>query len=318
METVIEKWPSKIFQLQIGATSAEGGSRGKTVTVGGEATLPFLHFEGENPYPPVVAFEVWDMPPAEWIEVQGELKDVVNDPGLWAKKGEEIGADLICLRLASSNPEAQNTSPQQAAQTVKKVLKATTLPLMIIGSGNAQKDGEVILAASEAAKDEKCLLGIAVKENYKTLTAACLAGGHTIIAESPLDINLAKQLNILISDMGYPLEKIVMHHSTGGLGYGFEYCYTIMERTRLAGLQGDRTMAMPIVNFIAQETWKTKETKAEETEKPEWGARRDRSILWETVCSSGYLQAGSDILVVAHPQTVINLKKLIGKLMKKE
>lgn len=317
METVIEKWPSKIFQLQIGATSAEGGTRGKSVIVGGEATLPFLHFEADNPYPPTVAFEVWDIPPEEWFEVTDSLKDVIGDPGLWAKKGEEIGADLICLRLAATNPEAKNTSPQEAAETVKKVLKATTLPLIIIGSGNVGKDGEVILAASEAAKGEKCLLGIAVKENYKTLTAACQAGGHSIIAESPLDINLAKQLNILISDMGFPLERIVMHHSTGGLGYGFEYCYTIMERTRLAGLQGDKTMAMPIINFIAQETWKTKETKATLEEKPEWGSRADRSVLWETICASGYLQAGSDILVVAHPQTVRNVKGIISELSKK-
>ncbi len=315
MEKVIEKWTSKINEVVIGATKEEGGTRSKIVKVGGETTLPFLHFEGSVPNPPALALEVWDTPPEEWMYIIEDLKDVVNEPILWAKKVEEWGADLICLRLMSAHPEKSNASPETCAGTVKKVLEATGLPLIILGCGVLEKDGEIFLKVSEVAQGERCLLGMATKDNYKTFTAAATVGGHSIIAESPLDINLEKQLNILISDLGFPSERIIVHPTTGGLGYGFEYCYSIMERTRIAGLQGDKMMAMPIINLVAQETWKHKEAKVSENEAPQWGLLKERAIAWETTCAVGYLQSGADILVLAHPRSLISVKKAINELM---
>ena len=309
MEKIIEKWPNKIFELTIGDDS-------KSIKIGGQTTLPFLHFEGEIPNPPKVALEVWDKPPEEWPVILEEFKEFVSDPILWAKKSEEWGTDLLCLKLVSCHPDIKNNSPQYASDLVKKVIENVKLPLIVIGCGHLEKDQEILPAVAEAAKGKRILLGMATKDNYKTITASALSGGHNIIAESPLDINLAKQLNILISDMGLPLDRIVMHHTTGGLGYGFEYCYSIMERCRLAGLQGDKIMATPIINMIAQETWKTKEAKATTDEQPNWGDLHKRGISWEVTCSAGYLQAGADILVLAHPESIKIVKNIISNLTK--
>jgi len=320
LEKAIEKWASKVNEVVIGATQKEGGTRSSLIKVGGANTLPFLHFEGVIPNPPAIAMEVWDMEPVDWPAVLKEpFKDVLDKPVEWAKKCiNEYGADFLCLRLASTNPDTKNNSPEEAAATVKKVLEAVTVPLMIIGCNQAEKDTEVIPAVSEAARGENCLLGIAVEANYKTITAACQSDGHSIIAESPIDINLAKQLNILISDMGFSPEKIIMHPATGALGYGLEYTYSIMERSRLAALQGDRMMSMPMVNFVGQEVWRVKEAKTSEEETPEWGPIASRGPLWEVTTAVSYLQAGADILVMCHPKTIDSVKKVIEELMKKE
>ncbi len=320
MEKAIEKWASKVNEVIIGATEKEGGTRSSLIKVGGATTLPFLHFEGAIPNPPAIAMEVWDMEPPDWPAVLKEpFGDVLGDPAEWARKcTKEYGADFLCLRLAATHPDTKNSSPQEASATVKKVLGAVSVPLMIIGSNQAEKDTEVIPAVSEAARGENCLIGIAVEANYKTITAACQSDGHSIIAESPIDINLAKQLNILISDMGFPPEKIIMHPATGALGYGLEYTYSIMERTRLAALQGDRMMSMPMVNFVGQEVWRVKEAKTSEAEVPEWGPIASRGPLWEITTAVSYLQSGADILVMCHPEAIESVRKTIGDLMKKE
>ncbi len=320
MEKATEKWASKVNQLIIGATQKEGGTRNSVIKVGGATTLPFLHFEGVIPNSPVIAMEVWDMEPPDWPAVLKEpFGDVLGDTVEWAKKCiNEYGADFLCLRLASTHPDTKNNSPEEAATTVKKVLEVVSVPLMIIGCNQAEKDTEVIPAVSEAARGENCLVGIAVEANYKTVTAACQSDGHSIIAESPIDINLAKQLNILISDMGFSPEKIIMHPATGALGYGLEYTYSIMERSRLAALQGDKMMSMPMVNFVGQEVWRAKEAKASEQEVPEWGPIASRGPLWEVTTAVSYLQAGADILVMCHPKAIDSLKKTIEELMKKE
>ncbi len=319
MEKATEKWVSRVNEVTIGAIEREGGTRGSAIKVGGATTLSFLHFEGVIPNPPAIAMEVWDMEPPDWPAVLKEpFGDVLADPVEWAKKCvNEYGANFLCLRLASTSPDTKNSSPEEAAHTAKRILKAVSVPLMIIGCNQAERDTEVIPAVTEAARGENCLVGIAVQANYKTITAACQSGGHSIIAESPIDINLAKQLNILISDMGFPLEKIVMHHATGALGYGLEYTYSIMERSHLAALQGDRMMSMPMVNFVGQEVWRTKEAKASEEEIPEWGPIASRGPLWEATTAVSYLQAGADILVMCHPKAIESVKKTIKELMKK-
>ncbi|MBN1383624.1 MAG: acetyl-CoA decarbonylase/synthase complex subunit delta [Elusimicrobia bacterium] len=319
MEQVIEKWPGKVYELAIGATKEEGGTRSKKVKIGGGSTLPFLSSEpGSAGNPPVVALEVWDTEPADWPDaLKSEYGDVLKNPVQWAKKCEEFGADLICLKLESANPDGKNASAADVVKSVKDIISATSLPLIIIGCSNNEKDSSIIMDVAHAAKGENCLIGMAVKENYKTFTAAAQSGGHSLIAETPLDINLEKQLNILITDEGFGLDKIVIHPTTGGLGYGFEYCYTIIERTRLAALGNDKMMSQPIITFVGQETIKTKECKADEKEKPEWGELKKRGTLWEVTTASGYIQSGCDVLVMNYPSAVKEVKNYINKLVKK-
>ncbi len=319
LELAKEKWTGKINEVTIGATKEEGGTRTSKIVVGGETGLPFLHEEGEMPHRPVVAMEVWDTAPSDWPEVLAvPFKDVMDDPGRWSKKCvKEYGVDLIALRLQSAHSDWGSASPEKVSEGVKKVLEAVGVPLIVLGPGQDDRDNEVLPRCSEVAKGENCLFGNATQDNYKTLVAACLADGHNIIGESPIDINIAKQVNILISDMGFPLEKIVMDPTTGGLGYGLEYAYSIIERGRLAALgAGDKTMALPIICRVGQEAWRAKEAKAEESDFPDWGPASERGPLWEATTAVALLQAGADILVMRHPRAVESVRKTIDSLMK--
>ena len=302
-----ESYGGRINSVFIGATSAEGGTRGKAVKVGGHTTVPFLRYEGET-FPPAFAFEVPDIPPdqGEWPDALMEpYRDVMNDPVAWARKCEkEYGADLICIRLLSIHPDRGNASAAKAKETVLAIRDAVKVPLIIWGCDDDPKDNEVLPVISQALAGEKCLLGMASQENYKTLVASCLADGHSLLGLSPLDINIAKQVNILVSDMGLPPERIVMYPTTGALGYGMEYTYSIRERGRLAALAGDKMLAMPVFCVVGPESWKAKEAKASEEEFPQWGSAGERGILWEGVTATALLQAGADILLMRHPKAV--------------
>jgi len=317
---VKESFPQAIYTVTIGATPEQGGTRTKVVTVGGETTLPFHTFEGEIPHPPAVAMEVWDIPGEDWPEVVKEpFADVMESPGKWARKCvEEYGADLICLRLVGCDPNGADRSPEEAVRAVREVLEAVGVPLIIWGCGVPDKDNEVFPVVAEAVKGENCLLGTITQDNYKTLVAVATAYGHKLIAESPVDINIAKQVNILAMDAGFPLEKLVIYPSTGALGYGIEYVYSIMERTRLAGLGGDKLMAMPILCDIGKEVWGVKEARAPREEQPEWGDERLRGPLWEATTAYMYLLAGADILVMRHPRAVKAAKETIARLLGRE
>lgn len=310
-------WEDEISAVTIGATDEEGGSRSTTVTVGGETTLPFLHFEGSMPHRPVVALEFWDIPPESWPPVAKEpFEDVTGDPVQWAQKCEEdYDPDLLCLKLEGCDPFGQDKSPEEAANLVENVLEATSLPLIIWGSGEDDKDNEVFTLVSPAAAGENCLLGAITEDNYRTLTALSKADGHKIIAESPVDINIAKQVNTLAQDIGFDLENLVVFPNSPALGYGIEYVYSIMERTRLAGLNGDKLMAQPILANIGGEVWGTKEAKTPEDEMPEWGDHRKRGPMWEATTGFTYLQAGADIVAVRHPKALEEIKVMIDRMM---
>ncbi|MBE0477904.1 acetyl-CoA decarbonylase/synthase complex subunit delta [Candidatus Aerophobetes bacterium] len=313
---VKQKWPNPINEVTIGATKEEGGTRSHTITVGGANSLPFLYFEGELPHPPVIALEVWDVAPKDWPEELAKyFSDVWDDAGKWAKKCvDEFGADLVCLRLQGCDPDGENKGSDEAAAAVKKVLESVSAPLIIFGCGSDEKDNEVFPACSQAAAGERCLLGSITEDNYKTLVALCKADRHKLIAESPVDINIAKQVNILATDIGLAPEDIVIYPTTGALGYGIEYVYSIMERGRIAGLSGDKMWAMPILGDIGKEVWKVKEAKALQKEVPEWGDHTQRGPLWEAITATVYLQAGSDILIMRHPKAVAETKKYIESL----
>src|SRR3989338_2703737 len=302
MERLIEKWQDKISEVVIGSK--------KPIKIGGETGIYFIDGEDKCPNPPRVAMEVWDMEPESWPEaLKSNFGKALNDPADWAKMCvDKFSADLICLRLASTHPDSKNASGEEAGKILENVMKAVSVPLIVIGSSAPEKDNDVMPHCANIAKGENCLFGIATQSNYKTLTAACLSAGHAIISEAPIDINIAKQLNILICDMQFPADKIVLHHATDALGYGLEYTYSIMERTRLAGLSGDKMLSMSMISFVGQEAWRAKEAKT---------GVKDTGVLWEIATATAYLNSGADILIMNHPKAVEEIKKTIGQLCKK-
>jgi acetyl-CoA decarbonylase/synthase complex subunit delta len=314
------KHQGAINAVRIGNTPADGGTRGFSVIVGGQNCLPFHHFEGNCPNRPVIAWEITDTFPSDWIDTVTEpYGDLLNDPIKWAGYvSEERGARLICLNLVGTNPDKENRSPAEAAGLVKAILNKVKTPLIIKGAGTGERQNEVLHACAEAAHGEGCLLASAVEEHYKTVVASALAYGHLVVAETPIDVNLCKQLNILITDLNFPAGKIVIDPLTGGLGYGLEYTYSVMERIRLQGLGGDKMMQMPFINFVSQETWKVKEVKVPEDKEPLWGNRRNRGVFWEAATAVSLLHAGSDILVMRHPEAIAAAEKAIDELMEKQ
>jgi acetyl-CoA decarbonylase/synthase complex subunit delta len=309
-----EKWGGKVREVTLGATAANGGTRAKTVTVGGETTLPFLHFEGEIPRPPAVAIEVQDRKPDDWPAVLLEAwSDVTGDLTAWVKAAEAADADVILLKFAQ-HPDLTGA---YARQVVRQALKATGLPLIVFGPGQADLDNEILVAVAEEGKGENLLLGVCEDKNYRTIVAAALAHGHMVDSRTPMDVNLSKQLIILIRDMGLPLERIVMDPTTGAMGYGLEYGYSVMERLRLAALQGDSMTQQPMLVTPGEEAWRTKETRSSDGVPAAWGDWGERAINWETLTASTLIESGADIVALRHPESVKRVKAMIGALMNK-
>ncbi len=307
---VTEKWANGITEVTVGA----GPNR---IALGGQRSLPFLHFEGETPNKPVVAMEILDTEPNDWDSVlTAPFGDSPRDPAAWAKKCvEDFGADMICVSLKGTHPDFGDLSPEHAANVVSKVAETVSVPLIVWGAGVAEKDNTVMPLVAEALQGKNALLGAATEDNYMTLAAACQMGGHNLITESPLDINIAKQVNILVSDSGFPLDRVVMYPTTGALGYGMEYSYSIMERGRLAALLGDKMLSTPVICQVGAEVCRVKEAKATLEEQPKWGRLEERSSMWEAMTASALLMSGADILVMRHPKAVEAVKRIIEELM---
>jgi acetyl-CoA decarbonylase/synthase complex subunit delta len=307
-----EKWSGRVNTVTLGATKAEGGTRGRTVTVGGQSGIPFLSFDGQLPHPPAIALDVLDKAPVDWPKPLADVYgDVWSDPAAWAKRVKELGADLVSLRLISTHPDEGDRSPEAAAETVKAVLAAVDLPLIIWGCDVPAKDQAVMPKVAEAAQGENCLLGSVTETEYRTLTAAAQAYRHKLIALSPCDLNKAKQINILITDMGFPLTDVVIYPSTAALGYGMEYIYSILERGRLAALSGDKLMAQPVILDVGYEAWRAKEARSGEEAAGLWGPPEQRGPAWETMTATDLLQGGADLLVMRHPRAVEVVRKAI-------
>jgi len=294
------------------------GKGPKAVTVGGETSYPFHLFEGAMPNPPRIAMEVYDIVPEDWAEAALEpFKDVVNDPVAWAKKcAENYGADLICLQLVSTDPNGLNRSGEEAAQTAKKVASAVDVPVIVWGSGNAEKDTDTLRKVAETCDGMNLTIGPVAEDNYKQVGAGAIGYKHTAIASTPIDINLAKQLNILLGNLGVPDGQIIVDPTTGGLGYGIEYTYSVMERDRMAALtQQDERLQFPILCNMAKEVWKTKEAKTPTGQVPALGDAKKRGILMEAVTGVVLLLAGADVLVMRHPEAVKLVRGTIADLM---
>lgn len=311
-----DKWPGKIRTVTLGATAAEGGTRSKTITIGGEASLPFMHFENPTPNPPLVAIEIKDRKPEDWspllVDVWGAA---MNDPAAWAKAAEAVGADLILLALSVTGADGKPNTPAAAVAAAKAVLGATGLPLIVFGPGQVDLDNELLVPVAEATKGERLVLGICEDKNYRTIVATAMANGHLVTARTPMDVNLSKQLNILISDMGMPADRILMDPTTGALGYGIEYGYSVMERLRLAALQGDAMTQAPMIVTPGFEAWKTKESKVGEGVPESWGDWKERAVNWETMTAVALIETGATIVVLRHPESVKRVHSAIEELM---
>ncbi len=308
---LVETYTGKICSLTVGIGD-------KAITLGGENVLPFHAFEGSVPTRPAIAYEIQDIPPNEWPEsVRKPYENVYRDPVAWAGFCQNtLKAKAIALRLMGTHPDGENRSPEDAAKIVRDVLSAINVPLIIIGSNHAEKDASVLVAAAEAAKDKNCIIGKAQEANYKTIVAAAMANNHKLIAMSELDINLSKQLNILIIQMGLERERLIIDPMCSALGYGLEYTYSVMERIRLAALtQNDATMQSPMLGDVGMYVWKVKETQASETDLPHWGAIEERGITWEAVTAIALLLAGVGLLIMRHPKAVEAVEKIIEELV---
>jgi len=262
------------------------GSGDEALTVGGQSSYPFHLFEGEMPHPPRIAMEVYDSPPEEWPEAALEpFAGVTDDPVAWAKKCvNDYGADMVCLQLVSTDPNGLDRGADEAAEVVKKVAEAITVPLIVWGTANHDKDTEVLRRVSELCQGRKLIMGPVEEGDYKKIGASAIGYHHTVIASTPIDINLAKQLNILLGNLGVPDEQIIIDPTVSGIGYGIEYAYSVMERIRMAALvQQDEKLQFPIICNIARETWKTKEVKIATEEDPKLGDARKRGILMEAM-----------------------------------
>ena len=304
-----DKWTGKVRTVTLGATAAEGGTRARSITVGGDTSMPFMHFETRTPNTPVIALEIKSRKPEDWSSLLEEVwGEAMQTPAAWAKAAESAGADLIVLWLSLED------SADDAVKAVKSVLAATGLPLVVFGPGQVDKDNELLVAVSEAGKGEKLVLGICEDKNYRTIAATSMANGHLIVARTAMDVNLAKQLNILISDMGLPLDRVIMDPTTGALGYGMEYGYSVMERLRLAALQGDAMTQLPMMVTPGFETWKTKEVKTAEQDDPKLGNAKNRGILLESMSAMCLLLAGADVLIMRHPDSIKLIKQVIEEL----
>lgn len=282
--------------------------------VGGQSCYPFYTFEGEMPNKPLVAMEIWDMEPEDWAEpALAYFKDVAADPVAWAKKCvEQFGAEAIVLQLKSTDPNDKDAKADAAAATVKKVMDAINVPLIVWGCANPAKDEEVFKVVCEVCQNGNLMLGPVEEKNYKGIAAAAMGYGHSVIASSPIDVNLAKQINILLENFGMPMDRVLVDPTTGGLGYGLEYSYSVMERLTLAAMsQGDEKLQYPMINNLGNEVWKCKEAKQIVDDAPLLGDPERRGIMMEAIGAVSYLMAGSSILIMRHPESIRLAKDFI-------
>ena len=310
-ELPVVKYAGKIREIKIGKPGAE-------LTIGGETGYTFHLFEGTNPNPPRLGLQVLDVAPEEWAPAAIEpFKDVSHDPVAWARKCvDDYGADFVCLWLVGTDPNGKDLPPEHAAEVAKKVGDAINVPLIVWGVSSDDKNRETLKAVCESCDGMNLAIGPITENNYKQIGAAAIAYKHVVVANSPIDINLAKQLNILLETLGMPEDRVIIDPTTSSVGYGMEYCYSIMERIRQAALcQNDDKLQYPILNNIAEEVWKVKEAKLSETDDPKLGDAGIRGINLEAITAVSALNAGSDILILRHPDTLKHIRKYLSDMM---
>jgi acetyl-CoA decarbonylase/synthase complex subunit delta len=307
-------WIGDIEEVTIGATSADGGTRESTVTIGGEKSLPFYNFDHQMPYPPVISLDCFDMPIPLAKAVRGYYEDVMEDPGEWAKKNvREFGANMVTIHLISTDPTIKDTSAKEAAKTVEEVLQAVKVPIVIGGSGNPDKDPAVLEAAAEVAAGERCLIASAnLNMDYERIAKAARDNGHVILSWTQLDINAQKTLNRYLFKLGVPREDIVIDPTTAALGYGLDYAFTNIERMRISALKGDTDLAFPISCGVtnawgARESWMKGSPLSEDSD---WGPAAYRGPLYEIITGLTLGIAGGDMFMMMHPKAANMVKRV--------
>ena len=297
--------------------TVEIGCGDKAMKLGEECTFPFYTFDAPMENAPKVGVEISDMGLAEIPGIQAYYAGAESMADI-AKKAEAMeGADFVCLRLEGGDPNGENKSVEDLIAVVKEVAEAVTCPLVVEGCKNVEKDSELLPKVAEALQGKNALVLSAREENYKAVGAAAgLAYNQKVGAESAVDINLAKQLNVVMTQLGVKAQDIVMNVGSAAVGYGFEYVVSTMDRIKGAALsQNDNMLQMPIITTVADESWSVKEAMASEEDMPEWGALEDRGISMEVQTAAAVLAAGSDAVILKHPQSVATISKMIKELM---
>jgi acetyl-CoA decarbonylase/synthase complex subunit delta len=311
----LETYPSKIAEVKLGATKSEGGTRSRSLTIGGETTPAFYTFEGRMPHPPVVAVDVFDMKVPLARAVKMHVKDVMEDPAAWAKLAvDRFEADMLTLHLVSADPLIKDTSPKEAAKTVEEVAQAVDVPLIIGGCGDPIKDADVFEVVAEEFAGERFLINSITRDmDVERCAKFIKKNGHVALSFTPMDLNMARELNRRLYDF-LPRESIIMDLTTAALGYGLEYAFTNMERARIAGLTGDPELAHPMASGTTN-AWAAREAWMEMG--PQWEPRELRGPLWEVTTGLTLLLAGVDLFMMMHPAAVKTLKNTISQLLAK-
>ncbi|MEM3770380.1 MAG: CO dehydrogenase/acetyl-CoA synthase subunit delta [Candidatus Bathyarchaeia archaeon] len=309
----IETYPGKVVEVKLGATKSEGGTRGKTVIIGGETTPAFYTFERPTPHLPVISLDVFDMEVPLAKAVKMHVKDVLGDPAAWAKLAvEKFGADMITIHLISIDPLVKDASPKEAVKTVEAVAQAVDVPLVIGGCGDPVKDADVFQEVAETFAGERFLISSITRDmDVERCAKFVRKNGHVALSFTPMDLNLARELNRRLYDF-LPKEDIVMDLTTAALGYGLDYAFTNMERARLAALMGDPELAHPMSSGTTN-AWAAREAWLKMA--PEWEPRELRGPLWEVVTALALLLAGVDLFMMMHPAAVKTVKDVIAQLM---
>ncbi len=309
------KIPEDHYKIDYSGTIREVtlGNVDNTVTVGGTNTMPFQLFEGDIPRKPLIAMDVLDVAPEEWpATLSRHFEGVLDNPVAWAQKCvSDYQAEAICLSMVSTDPNGMNRSAADAAKIAAEVINNIDVPVIIWGCDNAEKDTETLRDITAMIGDKKACLAPLTDANYRSIGATAMAFQHPVVAASPIDVNLAKQLNILMENLGMHLDTVLIDPSIGALGYGIEYTYSVMERIRLAALtQHDDKLQVPFICNLGREVWKAKEVRLPSDDLI--GDQENRGVLMEAVTASCMLMAGGEVLVMRHPKAIALTKSLIS------
>lgn len=307
----VQKYNASINTVELGVGD-------KKVVMGGESVLPLYSFDGPIENAPKIGIEISDLGYADQVPGISGFYEGCATPADMAKKAATLeGVDFICLKLDSADPNGKDAPVEDCVATAKAVADATDLPLVIAGCKNDEKDATLFTKISDALQGKNILVLAAKEANYKGIAASAgLAYNQKVGAESAVDINLAKQLNVLVAQMGVNANSIVMNTGTAAAGYGFEYVVSTLDRIKAAALgQNDASLQYPIMTPVSSETWNVKEALVEEEDMPAWGSREKRGIAMEVATAAADLASGSNAVILRHPESIAAVSKLIKELI---
>ena len=305
VKLIPKEWPGSVFEVSL-------GKAGSTVKIGAENCRPFLHFEGKMLNAPKIALEVWDLEPREWSwELKRPFGNALKNPLDWAKKCVyDFGIEILCIRLVGTHPALANKNLSETAKLLQEITKSVAVPLVVIGSGHIQKDRFILPEVARVLQGENCIIGMLQNTNSKALIESAQEYGHSIIVETPPDLNIPQRINKSLQKIGFPLDKIVIHYFSRNDSEA-EDIFSVMEEARLKALEKNQYLAQPMIAFAGAESWLP--------------LAQDRTAALQNIFSKGvfrevllaisYLQAGADLLILNHPSSALRVKNIIDDLM---